>query len=278
MHRVFPTLFVVGFTLANPSAVLATEIVYDPVQTVQNVVEQVIDRLTQAGQHAEDMVKYARMIENQTQQIGQLTTMISQNVQQLDRLGNPVAYVNMLSLNTLVAEIQRTMNGVGTTIAEFGQTANGVMALKNTANGLYQDLSQLKDQFGNSIQLRTDLFTKYGVVQNMYQSFQNEMVQANQALASLLRQKQEILQQVNSAASLIETEKLKSELEAVDASVNSATARLSIYSQKILVQNAANQNDTARMQEAQRQQWQQQAWQDDMAMQGMAIRMFAPAN
>ena len=143
---------------------------------------------------------------------------------------------------------------------------------------MYQDLSQLKDQFGNPIQFRTDLFAKYGVVQNMYQSFQNEMVQTNQALASLLRQKQQILQQLNSAASLIETEKLKSELEAVEASINSATARLSVYSQKILVQNAANQNDAARTQEAQRQQWQQQAWQDDMAMQGMAIRMFAPTN
>jgi mevalonate kinase len=278
MHRVFLPLFVVGLTLVSSSAVRATMIVYDPLQTVQNVVQQVIDRLAQAGQHAEDMAKYVKMIENQTQQIVQLTTMISQNVQQLDRLGNPAAYVNMLSLNTLVAEIQRTMNGVGTTIAEFGQTANGVMALKNVANGLYQDLSQLKDQFGNSIQFRTDLFTKYGVVQNMYQSFQNEMAQANQALASLLQQKQQLLQQLNCAASLIETEKLKSELEAVDASINSATARLFIYSQKILVQNAANQNDAARTQEAQRQQWQQQAWQDDMAMQGMAFRMFAPAN
>jgi mevalonate kinase len=277
MHRVFLPLFVVGLTLVSSSAVRATMIVYDPLQTVQDVVQQVIDRLAQAGQHAEDMAKYVKMIENQTQQIVQLTTMISQNVQQLDRLGNPATYVNMLSLNTLVTEIQRTMNGVGTTIAEFEQTANGVMALKNAANGLYQDLSQLKDQFGNSIQFRTDLFTKYGVVQNMYQSFQTEMVQVNQALASLLQQKQQLLRDLNSAASLIETEKLKSELEAVDASINSATARLCIYSQKILVQNAANQNDAARTQEAQREQWQQQAWQDDMAMQGMAIRMFAPA-
>lgn len=278
MHRVLPTLSLVVLLLVSSSAVRATMIVYDPVQTVQNVVQQVIDRLVQAGQHAEDIAKYVKMMENQSQQIGQLTTMINQNVQQLERLGNPANYVNMLSLNVLGAEVQRTMNGVGTTIVEFQQTANGVMALKNTANGLYQDLSQLKDQFGNSIQFRTNLFTKYGVVQNMYQSFQNEMAQANQALASLLQQKQQILQQLNTATSLIETEKLKSQLEAVEASISSATARLSMYSQKILVQNVANQNDAARLQEALRQQWQQEAWQDDMAMQGMAKRMFAPAD
>ena len=278
MHRVLPTLSLVVLLLVSSSAVRATMIVYDPVQTVQNVVQQVIDRLVQAGQHAEDIAKYIKMMENQSQQIGQLTTMINQNVQQLERLGNPANYVNMLSLNVLGAEVQRTMNGVGTTIVEFQQTANGVMALKNTANGLYQDLSQLKDQFGNSIQFRTNLFTKYGVVQNMYQSFQNEMAQANQALASLLQQKQQILQQLNTATSLIETEKLKSQLGAVEASISSATARLSMYSQKILVQNVANQNDAARLQEALRQQWQQEAWQDDMAMQGMAKRMFAPAD
>lgn len=252
--------------------------VYDAINTAENVVQQVVDRVVQAAQHAEDMAKYVQMIQNQTQQIAQLTTMISQNVQQLERLGNPQTYINMLSLNTILADIQRTMNGVGTTIAEFQQTANGVMALKNTANGLYQDLSQLKDQFGNPIQFQPQMFTKYGVVQNMYQSFSTELAQTNQALASLLQQKQQTLQQLNSASSLIETEKSKSQLQAVEANINSATARLGMYAQKITVQQAVNQNDAARVQEAQREQWQQQALADDMLMQTAAQKMFAPAN
>jgi hypothetical protein len=253
-------------------------IVYDPIATVQNVVQQVTDRVVQAAQHAEDIAKYVQMLENQTQQIAQLTNMISQNAQTLERLGNPATYVNMLSLNTILADIQRTMNGVGTTVAEFQQTANGFMALKNTANGLYQDLSQLKDQFGNPIQFQSNNFTKFGMVQNMYQSFNTEMTQANQALTGLLQQKQQILQQLNSASSLIETEKLKSQLQAVEANINNATARLNMYSQKIVVQHAANQNDAARVQEAQREQWQQQALADDMLMQAAAKNMFAPAN
>jgi septal ring factor EnvC (AmiA/AmiB activator) len=257
-------------------SVRATMIVYDPIATVQNVVQQVTDRVVQAAQHAEDMAKYVQMLENQTQQIAQLTNMISQNVQTLERLGNPATYVNMLSLNTILADIQRTMNGVGTTVAGFQQTANGFMALKNTANGLYQDLSQLKDQFGNPIQFQSNNFTKFGMVQNMYQSFNTEMTQANQALASLLQQKQQILQQLNSASSLIETEKLKSQLQAVEANISNATARLNMYSQKIVVQHAANQNDAARLQEAQREQWQQQALADDQAMQAAAQKILAP--
>jgi septal ring factor EnvC (AmiA/AmiB activator) len=272
------TLLILLAVLLMVRPVRATMIVYDPIATVQNVVQQVIDRVAQAAQHAEDMAKYVQMIENQTQQIAQLTTIISQNVQQLERLGNPATYINMLSLDTILADIQRTMNGVGTTVAEFQQTANGFMALKNTANGLYQDLTQLKDQFGNPIQFQSNNFTKFGMVQNMFQSFNTEMTQTNQALASLLQQKEQILQQLNAATSLIETEKLKSQLQAVEANINNATARLNMYSQKIVVQHAANQNDAARVQEAQREQWQQEALADDMLMQTAAKKMFAPAS
>jgi septal ring factor EnvC (AmiA/AmiB activator) len=252
--------------------------VYDAINTAENVIQQVVDRVVQAALHAEDIAKYAQMLENQTQQIAQLTTMIGQNVQALERLGNPQTYVNMLSLNTILADIQRTMNGVGTTVAGFQQTANGFMALKYTANGLYQDLSQLKDQFGNPIQFQSNNFTKFAMVQNMYQSFNIEMTQANQALASLLQQKQQILQQLNSASSLIETEKLKSQLQATEANINNATARLNMYSQKITVQHMANQNDASRVQEAQKEQWQQQALADDMLMQTAAKKMFSPAD
>jgi septal ring factor EnvC (AmiA/AmiB activator) len=252
--------------------------VYDAINTAENVIQQVVDRVVQAALHAEDIAKYAQMLENQTQQIAQLTTMIGQNVQALERLGNPQTYVNMLSLNTILADIQRTMNGVGTTVAGFQQTANGFMALKYTANGLYQDLSQLKDQFGNPIQFQSNNFTKFAMVQNMYQSFNIEMTQANQALASLLQQKQQILQQLNSASSLIETEKLKSQLQATEANINNATARLNMYSQKITVQHMANQNDASRVQEAQKEQWQQQALADDMLMQTAAKKMFSPVD
>jgi hypothetical protein len=278
MKTVLKSLLVVIFVVSGSYSAYAMISVYDAINTAENVVQQVVDRIVQVAQHAEDMAKYVQMIENQTQQIAQLTTMISQNVQTLERLGNPATYVNMLSLNTIVADIQRTMNGVGTSVAGFQQTANGFMALKNTANGLYQDLSQLKDQFGNPIQFQSNNFTKFAMVQNMYQSFNTEMTQANQALAGLLQQKQQILQQLNSASSLIETEKLKSQLQAVEANINNATARLNMYAQKIVVQHAANQNDAARVQEAQKEQWQQQALEDDMLMQAAAKNMFAPAN
>jgi len=278
MKTLLKYLLVLIFVVSGSYSAYAMISVYDAINTAENVIQQVVDRVVQAAQHAEDMAKYVQMLENQTQQIAQLTTMIGQNVQTLERLGNPATYINMLSLNVILADIQRTMNGVGMTVGGFQQTANGFMALKNTANGLYQDLSQLKDQFGNPIEFQSNLFTKYGMVQNMYQSFNTEMTQANQSLANLLQQKQQVLQQLNSSTSLIETEKLKSQLQALEANINNATARLNMYSQKIMVQQAANQNDAARTQEAQREQWVQQAVADDLAMQATAQKLLAPAN
>ena len=271
-------LLVLSFLLLVARPAQAMISVYDAIQTTENVVQQVVDRVVQAAQHAEDMAKYAQMIANQTQQISQLTTMINQNIQQLERLGDPATYINMLSLNGLFSEIQRVMTGVGTTITEFQQTANGIMALKNTANGLYQDLSQLKDQFGNQIQFQPSMFTKFAVVQNMYQAFDTEIGQTNQALSSLLQQKQQLLQQLNAATSLIEVEKLKSQLQAVQASIDSAGARLNMYSQKMLVQNAANENDANRLLEALREQRNQEAIEQDQEMQAAAKSIFSPTN
>jgi uncharacterized phage infection (PIP) family protein YhgE len=137
-------------------------IVHDPIHTVLNILQQVIGQVRQELQHAEDVAKYADMIRKQMQQIQQLTTLINQNVEQLRRIGDPNTYVNMLGLDTLFNEMSRIKNGVGTTLAEFQQTADGVAALKETANGLYQDVSTLPDRFGKTVQYDINTFKRFG--------------------------------------------------------------------------------------------------------------------
>jgi hypothetical protein len=87
-------------------------IVHDPIHTVLNILQQVIGQVRQELQHAEDVAKYADMIQKQMQQIQQLTTLINQNVEQLRRIGDPNTYVNMLGLDTLFNEMSRIKNGV----------------------------------------------------------------------------------------------------------------------------------------------------------------------
>lgn len=264
-------LVVSTFTVVCPTS--EAYIVHDPIHTVLNILQQVIGQLRQELQHAEDVAKYAEMIQKQMQQIQQFTTMINQNVEQLRRIGDPSTYVNMLGLDTLFNEMSRIKNGIGTTIAEFQQTADGLVALKYTASGLYQDLSKMPDRFGQTVQYDMDSFKKFGAVQDMYRSFNIELEQANQSLAALYQEKQNTLQQLNSAGSLIEVEKHKAKLQAVQTSIDNVTARMNMAAQKVLVQHSANQNDQARMQQAILQQRLQEAAEEDLEMQQSASRM-----
>jgi len=248
-------------------------IVHDPIHTVLNILQQVIGQVRQELQHAEDVAKYADMIRKQMQQIQQLTTLINQNVEQLRRIGDPNTYVNMLGLDTLFNEMNRIKNGVGTTLAEFQQTADGVAALKETANGLYQDVSTLPDRFGKTVQYDINTFKRFGAVQDMYKSFNTEMEQANRSLAVLQQEKQNALQQLNSAGSLIEVQKLTGKLHAIESSIQDTTTRINMAAQKTLVQHAANQNDEARMRQTLLQQRLQEMAEEDVQMQQNASRM-----
>src|SRR5258708_12881383 len=96
MKPIQPWLVLIAVLLLQRPA-KATLVVFYPIATGQNVIQQVVDRAVQAAQHAEDMAKYVQMIENQTQQIAQLTTIISHNTQHLQRLANPLTYINMMS-------------------------------------------------------------------------------------------------------------------------------------------------------------------------------------
>jgi hypothetical protein len=248
-------------------------IVHDPIHTVLNILQQVIGQVRQELQHAEDVAKYADMIQKQMQQIQQLTTLINQNVEQLRRIGDPNTYVNMLGLDTLFNEMSRIKNGIGTTMAEFQQTADGVAALKETANGLYQDVSKLPDRFGKTVQYDINSFKRFGAVQDMYKSFNTEIEQANRSLAVLQQEKQNALQQLNSAGSLIEVQKLTGKLHGIESSIQDTTTRINMAAQKALVQHAANQNDEARMRQTLLQERLQEMAEEDVQMQQNASRM-----
>ncbi len=247
--------------------------VHDPIHTVLNILQQVIGQVRQELQHAEDVAKYAEMIQKQMQQIQQLTTMINQNIEQLRRIGDPNTYVNMLELGPLFNEMSRIKNGIGNTMTEFQQTVDGITALKETSNNLYQDISKMSDRFGRAVQYDTNSFKRFGAVQDMYRTFNTEVEQTNRSLTILQQEKQRTLQQLNSAGSLIEVQKLTSKLHSIESTIQDTISRTNIAGQKVLIQHAANQNDRARTEQALFQQRLQEVEEEDRQMQENAGRM-----
>src|SRR5690349_24167897 len=91
--------------------------------------------------HAQDYLKEIEstlnqytMIENQNSQIVNQVTQIAHQVTALERFGSPSYYVNLLHLDQFTSTASSLSQGVGQTIGQFRQTADGVMALGYTPN------------------------------------------------------------------------------------------------------------------------------------------------
>jgi hypothetical protein len=266
-------LWLWSFSLAGH----ASTVVHDPIHTVLNVAQQLYGQIKQEAQHAEDITKYTTMIQKQLQQINQLTNIVNQNVEQLQRFGNPNTYVNMLGLDELFEEVNKVKTGVGKTVADFTETANGIAALKYTGQGLYQDLSELPDKFGQKVQYETGNFKKFGMVQEMNDDYNTQLSGVNQSFNRLENEVHNTAHQIDSAGSLVETEKLKAKLQAVQGTLDTNMHRASLAALKILVQGEMNRNDQARAQEASRQRRIQEMLTEIQQLRDLGSQLLGPA-
>jgi hypothetical protein len=255
----------------------ASTVVHDPIHTVLNVAQQLYGQIKQEAQHAEDITKYTTMIQKQLQQINQLTNIVNQNVEQLQRFGNPNTYINMLGLDELFEEVNKVKTGVGKTVADFTETASGIAALKYTGQGLYQDLSELPDKFGQKVQYETGNFKKFAMVQEMNDDYNTQLSGVNQSFNRLENEVHNTAHQIDSAGSLVETEKLKAKLQAVQGTLDTNMHRASLAALKILVQGEMNRNDQARAQEASRQRRIQEMLTENQQLRDLGGQLLGPS-
>jgi hypothetical protein len=256
----------------------ATIVMHDPIHTVLNIAQQVYGQVKQEIQHAEDISKYATMIQKQLEQINQLTNIINQDIEQLQRFGNPDTYINMLGLNQLFEEVNSIKSGVGKTVSDFSSAANGISALKYTGQGLYQDVSNLTDKFGKRVNYNTASFKKFSVIQDMNDDYNRQLAAVNHAFGQLENDVRNTAGQINSAGSLVETEKLKAKLQALQGNLDSNMNRASVAALKVLVQSEVNRNDQARLQEATRQRRVQEMLTEDQQLSRLGGELLGPSS
>jgi hypothetical protein len=83
----------------------------------------------------------------------------------------------------------------------------------------------------------------------MSEDFNHQLTGANRSVGRLAGEVANTAHQINSAGSLVETEKLKAKLQAVEGAVNTSIQRATLAALKILVQGESNRNEQARAQE-----------------------------
>ena len=109
-----------------------------PLVTAQVVVIDPTAIAHNQANHIVDLAKYVEMVNNQLKQITTMTQELQQVTAYVKAFGDPSSLLNITGANQLISSLRQT--GVGKTVDQLQQAANGIQALQYTANGLYTNL------------------------------------------------------------------------------------------------------------------------------------------
>ncbi len=150
---------------------LAVLLFVAPFVQAQIVVTNPISDILSQTMHVEDIAKTVEMINNQVKQITTLTQELQQIQAYVKAFGDPEKLTQITGADQLISSLKQS--GVGKTIGELRQLSNGVEALQYNANGLCQSLGDtFTTPSGASVSRSTDLYKKFGAVQQGSQNFQ----------------------------------------------------------------------------------------------------------
>lgn len=222
-----------------------------PLVCAQVVVTNPISDILSETLHLEEVGNQLEMIANQVEQIQALTAQLQQVQAYVKAFGDPEQLTKVLGADELMSSLQTS--GVGQTIGQLQQIADGAQALRYDANGLYQSLgASFTTPGGVEMPRAEELYRKYGAIQQGSQNFQAVTDDVLSRRESLRQQIAATTQQLQASTTDAETQKLtgvlvgyNAELEAVDREIEHAAAQLA-------AQDIENRADKDRQDEARR--------------------------
>jgi hypothetical protein len=223
------TIIIIGLLAALPGR--AQYIVYDPTMNVQQILDE-----------AESIAKYVEMVNNQVQEIQQLTAQLQQLQQYNKAFGDPSLIVNVTGANALVLDLQQP--SVGQLISALELNSDGVGALTYNGNGLYYQIgATFTSPSGNQIQRNTNDYRPYDGVNKTTQNYTNvtsSALQRRQALKANIASTTEALQAATTAS---EVQKLTGVLIGQNAALAATDKEIDQAGTLSMVQDIENRND-----------------------------------
>jgi membrane-associated HD superfamily phosphohydrolase len=228
-----------------------------PLLPAQYVVTNPISDILSETLHLEDIANQVEMINNQVQQIQTLTQQLQQVQAYVKAFGDPEQLLQITGADHLIGSLQQS--GVGQTIGQLQQIADGAQALSYDANGLYQSLgATFQTPGGVEMPRAEELYRKFGAIQQGSQNFQAVTDDVLSRRESLRQQIATTTQQLQASTTDAETQKLTgvlvgydAELQAVDREIDQAAAQLA-------AQDIENRADRERQEQARREERQAQ--------------------
>lgn len=194
----------------------------------QYVVTNPISDVLNEVMHVEDIAKDLEMISNQVEQINALTQQLQQIQAYVKAFGDPEKLLSIVGADALIDSLNTS--GVGRTLGELQNLASGVEAFRDHANGLYQSIGEtFTTPGGYELPRAEELYRKFAASQRAAENFTSVYDDVSQRRTALRGRIAETTQQLQSATTDAETQKLtgvitgyNTELAALDKEVDQA--------------------------------------------------------
>lgn len=194
----------------------------------QYVVTNPISDVLNEVMHIEDIAKDLEMISNQVEQITALTQQLQQIQAYVKAFGDPEKLLSIVGADALIESLNTS--GVGQTLSQLKSVANGVEALRDNANGLYQSVGEtFTTPGGFELPRAEELYRKFAASQRVTKNFESVFDDVSQRRGVLKGRIAETTQQLQASTTDAETQKLagvitgyNAELAAIDKEVDHA--------------------------------------------------------
>ena len=232
-----PTLItLIAFACALHSA-RAQLIVEDVAHIAQDAMNQVVD-----------LAKYAEMVSNQVKQITTMTQELQQTVAYVKAFGDPSQLLNITGANELALGLRQS--DVAQSLGALRQSASGITSLQNNASGLYQPITN-NSLSGTQVSRATDIYKPFGALENASSNYTAVYDDAMQRRKALKSQMAATIDQLQSATTDAETQKLQAVLTGQSAQLQAIDHEIAAAASQTSVQDITNRNDGQKQQKAQ---------------------------
>jgi hypothetical protein len=229
--------------LTSALAAHAQWTVFDPTMNVQQIIDT-----------AQQLAKYAVMINNQVQQIQTLNSQLTEFKKYEAVFGNP-ANMSLPTLQPLVNDLNRTE--VGAPLTTLQTTASPNQAMTYNGGGLFQAVgTTFTTPKGQTVTRQQSPYVPIAAVQNTTSNYLSVSTNIEARRVALKQDIASTIDQLKAATTASDVQKLTGVLIGLSSALNNSDYELGQASSSVAVQDVANRNDARRQDQAQKEQQQ----------------------
>jgi hypothetical protein len=212
-------------------------IVYDPISNVQQILDE-----------AENIAEYVDMVDNQVQQIETLDNQLSEFKNYESLFGNP-SQVALSMVAPLTSDLQNLEPGQN--LENLVSSADGNYALTYNDNGLYATVgASFQTPGGQTVQRPTGQYKKYAAINDTANNYVTVADNAAQRRATIKDEIAQASQQLQSATTDAEVQKLQGVLTSLNGDLASTDDEVNQAAASAMVQDIQNRNDEQKQQQS----------------------------